>query len=56
MVLFVNKSEVDALKQALRDAKPADPETRFKQDVLLERVCLREALANNISRSNRKLG
>lgn len=53
MRLFVNTKEVDALKEALRNAKPADPNTRAKQIALLERVLLCEQLQGSIDRSER---
>ena len=54
MRLYVNTKEIDALKEALRNAKTKDEETRAKQLALLERVTLCEQLQGNIERADRK--
>ncbi len=51
MRLYVNNNEIEALKDALRNAKPRDEEVRAKQLALLERVVLCENLQGNIARS-----
>lgn len=52
MRLYVNTREIDALKEALRNAKPKDEETRVKQIALLERVVLCEQLQANCNRAD----
>lgn len=52
MRLFVNNKEVEALKEALRNAKPRDEEIRAKQVILLERVVLFEQLQGNIDKAD----
>lgn len=55
MRLYVNRNEIDALKQALRNAKPENQTERDKQIAILERVCLCEKLQQNCEASeNRK--
>ena len=54
MRLYVNKNEVEALKHALRNAHPQDPDIRAKQVILLERVVLCEQLQGNIDQADRK--
>lgn len=52
MRLYVNTKEIDALKEALRNAKPKDNDTRTKQLALLERVVLCEQLQDNCNRAD----
>ena len=51
MRLYVNVKEIEALKEALRNANPKDTETRQRQTQLLERVILCEQLQDNYNRS-----
>ena len=51
MRLYVNKNEIEALKDALRNAKSKDTNTRDKQLALLERVTLCEQLQKNCEAS-----
>jgi len=51
MRLYVNVKEIPALKEALRNAKPKDEETRARQVALLERVVLCEQLQDNCDRA-----
>lgn len=51
MRLYVSKNEIDALKQALRTAKPDNQTERDKQLAILERVVLCEKLQNNCEAS-----
>lgn len=54
MRLYVNPKEIEPLKEALRNAKPKDEETRAFQMALLERVIICEQLQESCRRADSK--
>lgn len=51
MRLYINKNEIEALKDALRNAKAVSQVARDKQLAILERVVLCEQLQKNCEMS-----